>query len=357
MTTFDITDLRHSTIWSLYRMRERLQLDPDYQRLSDIWTPDKRKLLLDTVLNDFDVPKLYLHKFLGSKTIGGKQYDYAIIDGKQRLESLWNFIDGKIALDDDFDFFKDPKVKAHGMKYAELGNAYPDLKVQFDGYPLTVVVIETEDIEIIEEMFSRLNEAAPLTAAEKRNAFGGPLPVAIRRLAKLPIFVEAIPFPNKRYRHFDLAAKFLLAQREDKVTDTKKIYLDRFVKEYSEEPRSKTLKFVKDTSEVLALMKAVFVKNDTLLRQVGMILLYYHLFRLARKDGWESEITRQKLLNFEKLRDANRKKAEQDLANADYDLIEFDKYTQSPNDGYAIRFRLAIMLNRIFKKKVSIEDL
>jgi hypothetical protein len=355
--TFDITDLRHSTIWTLYRMRDRLQLDPEYQRLSDIWTLDKRQLLLDTVLNDFDVPKLYLHKFQGAQTIGGKQYDYAIIDGKQRLESLWNFIDGKIALADDFDYFKDPKIKAHGMNYAELGKAFPDLKVQFDGFPLAVVVIQTEDIEIIEEMFSRLNEAAPLTAAEKRNAFGGPLPGAIRRLAKAPIFTEAIPFPNRRYRHFDLAAKFLLAQRADKVTDTKKIYLDGFVKEYSDQSRTKMPAFVKSTQDNLTLMKAVFTKNDSLLRQVGMIVLYYHLFRLAHKGNWQDEITRQKLLNFEKLREANRKKAESDMAHADYDLIEFDRYTQSPNDGYAIRFRLAMVLNRVFKKKMTIEEL
>jgi hypothetical protein len=355
--SFEISDLRHSTIWTLYRMRDRLQLDPDYQRLSDIWTLDKRQLLLDTVLNDFDVPKLYLHKFQGAKSIGGKEYDYAIIDGKQRLESLWNFIDGKIPLSDEFEYFKDEKIKACAMTYAELGSAFPDLKVQFDGFPLAVVVIQTDDLEIIEEMFSRLNEAAPLTAAEKRNAFGGPIPVAIRRLAKGPIFTKAIPFPNKRYRHFDLVAKFLLAQHQDKVTDTKKIYLDAFVKEYSGRPRNSIPSFVKATQDNLTRMRSVFTDRDPLLRQVGMIVLYYHLFRLAFKDGWSGEITRQKLLNFEKLRESNRKKAERDMAGADYDLIEFDRYTQSPNDGYAIRFRLAIILNRVFKIKTHVDDL
>jgi len=53
------------------------------------------------------------------------------------------------------------------MTYAELGKAYPDLKVQFDSFQLTTVCIETDELEMIEEMFSRLNESAPLTAPEK----------------------------------------------------------------------------------------------------------------------------------------------------------------------------------------------
>lgn len=355
--SFDIGDMRHSTIWTLYRMRDRMQLDPDYQRLSEIWTPDKRQLLLDTVLNDFDVPKLYFHKFDRAKTIAGKEYDYAIIDGKQRLESLWGFIDGKTPLADDFEYFKDKKIDAKGMTYAELGKEYPDLKVQFDSFPLTVVVIQTDDIEVIEEMFSRLNEAAPLTAAEKRNAFGGPLPAAIRRLAKVSFFTEALPFPNKRYRHFDLVAKFLLAQRENKVTDTKKIYLDEFVRSYERQPRNKTFPFMKETQENLARMKSVFTKRDTLLRQVGMVTLYYHLFRIAHDQHWLGDISRQKLLQFDKIRESNRLKAENDLAGADYDLVEFDRYSQSPNDGYAIRFRLSILLKKAFKKNVQLEGL
>src|SRR6266705_2751374 len=95
---FEITELRSSTIWNLYRMRDRVQLDPDYQRLSDVWTVYKRQFLIDTVLNDFDIPKIYLHKFRQPLKKGGKSYDFAIIDGKQRLETLWAFLDGKIAL-------------------------------------------------------------------------------------------------------------------------------------------------------------------------------------------------------------------------------------------------------------------
>jgi hypothetical protein len=57
------------------------------------------------------------------------------------------------------------------------------------------------------------------------------------------------------------------------------------------------------------------------------------------------------------MRDANRKKAEEKLADADYDLLEFDRYTQSPNDAGAMKFRLRAILNKMFGKKVRADDL
>lgn len=354
---FEITELRGSTIWNLYRMRDRIQLDPEYQRLSDVWTLYKRQFLIDTVINDFDIPKLYLHKFREPLKKNNKSYDFAIIDGKQRLETLWSFIDGKIALADDFEYFKDASVNAASMKYTEVAQEYPDLKSQFDGFQLTVVCVETDEIEMIEEMFSRLNESAPLTAPEKRNAYGGPLPRAIRKLAAATFFKTAVPFPNKRYRHFDLATKFLYAEQQDRVVDTKKAYLDKFVESFAAQPRDKMPPFLKRSQAIVTKMAGVFTHPDPLLRQVGMIMLYYHLFRRANKEGWAQDVTRSKLVDFDRLREQNRRKAEQDLTKANYDLIEFDRYAQSPNDGYAIRFRLKVLLREVFKQDVSTDDL
>lgn len=335
-------------------MRQRIQLDPDYQRLSDIWTLDKRQLLIDTVLNDFDIPKLYLHKFKRPLKKGRGIYDYAIIDGKQRLETLWHFIDGKIALGPDFAFFGDSTINAKNMTYKAIGQEYPDLKVQFDGFLLNVIMIETKEVEMIEEMFSRLNESAPLSAPERRNAYGGPLPKAIRTLAKEDFFKTSLPFSNKRFRHYDMATKFLFAGQRDRVVDTKKVYLDKFVDDPAiKQQRNWNLPLLKKVKATVARMSDVFTENDPLLRQAGMVQLYYHLFRMVEQKQWKLNITRQLLVDFETLRGKNRMKAEEDIATADYSLIEFDQYSQSPNDSYAIRLRLHILLNKVFEKKVS----
>jgi hypothetical protein len=88
-----------------------------------------------------------------------------------------------------------------------------------------------------------------------------------------------------------------------------------------------------------------------------MVSVYYHLFRLARIDGWISQITRKKLVAFNKLRADNRKVAENDLTKAEYNLLEFDRYTQSPNDAGAIKFRLRVLMETAFNIKVQTDAL
>lgn len=57
-------------------------------------------------------------------------------------------------------------------------------------------------------------------------------------------------------------------------------------------------------------MEKCFIKEDHLLRSVGMVALYYHLFRIAKDEGWLTDLTRKKLLLFEELRRENRLAAE-----------------------------------------------
>jgi hypothetical protein len=351
VTVFAVGSFQNSSVLFIYTERDRIQLDPPYQRLGDVWTLEKRQLLIDSILNGFDVPKFYFHKFAQPKLIHEQAYDYAIIDGKQRLSALWQFIDGDFALSEDFEFLHDPAIQAGGLNYAQLGQRYPRLKIRFDAYTLSVVTVETEDEDLIEEMFSRLNEAVPLSAAEKRNAFGGPIPPVVRRLSRHKFFTSRLPFTNRRYRHFDLCAKMLLTEHEDSVVDTKKIYLDEFVRKWRERPEGDARQLERRVKENLDFLKDVFVENDPLLRSVGNVVLFYHVARLSRKAGWIDEIARDRFAAFEEKRSENRKIAEEELSEADYRLLEFDRYVQTPNDAYATQIRLGVLLGVVFQRE------
>lgn len=63
----------------------RIDLDADYQR-EKIWTTQQQELLLDSILRDIDIPKIYL-----VEAKGNKQFDYECIDGKQRMTALLRF--------------------------------------------------------------------------------------------------------------------------------------------------------------------------------------------------------------------------------------------------------------------------
>ncbi len=53
-------------------------------------------------------------------------------------------------------------------------------------------------------------------------------------------------------------------------------------------------------------------------------------------------------------RKKNREVAETDMSLANYDLIEFDKYVQTPNDAYAVRLRLSILI-KFMREVVGID--
>ena len=356
MTRFQINRLQRSSAWSLFRMRDSIKMDPVYQRQGDIWTVDKRRLLIDTMINGFDVPKLYLHKFTTPLIEGDRSYEYAMIDGKQRTQAIFDFIENRFALDPDFVYLHDDDVDLRRLTYQELASRYPDIKQDFDSFNLDVITIDTDDIELIEDLFSRLNEAMPLNAAEKRNARPGPLPQLVRELAQHRFFTQKMPFTNKRYRHFDIIAKMLLMASRENVADTKKAYLDSFFERHSTSARADVEHLKTGVETVLDAMAGIFVDEDVLLRSVGMVSLYFLLLEAAAAKGIQNHITRAKLLAFEDSRRENRRTAEDDIASANYHLLEFDRFAQSPNDGIAMRFRLAVLDRDLLQGELGFAD-
>jgi hypothetical protein len=324
-------------------MRDQIDLEPQYQREGGIWAPENKQLLIDTIVNGFDVPKIYMHKLSSPEIIGDREIELAVIDGKQRLSAIWDFIRGRFPLGRDFTYVKEDGIQAAGFTYGDLAREYPDIKADFDAYSLDVVTIETDDTELIEDMFSRLNEAMPLNAAEKRNAWPGPLPTAVRDLATHPLFTDKIPFSNRRYRHYDLAAKMLFQIHTEGPADTKKVYIDGFFKSFATADSSAILEIRELCIATMRAMELVFIDRDPLLRSVGMIMLYFLAFERAIQRNATHFMTRPALIDFENTRRRNREIAEVDIARADYDLLEFDRYTQSPNDAVALRFRLGVL--------------
>ena len=348
MTSIRISELRNSSILRVYAEKEIIQSNPEYQRMGEVWNLEKRQLLIDTILNDFDMPKLYFHEFAEAKQLGdGRIVRYAVIDGRQRLEAIWGFIEGKFPLADDFRFLENDGVKASGLTYSGLAKDYPSLKTLLDSYTLPVTTVLTDDLDLIEEMFLRLNEAAPLNAAEKRNAMGGPMAQVIRNVSIHPFFTKNIAFSNKRYQHRELAARFLLLTSNESIGDTKKAYLDQMVKTFKEKNQAKEAqKLGSEVESVLTWAADIFVESDTLLRTHAMAVIYFQVFKEALNNEWAGKITRHKLVQFEERRIENRRLAEDDIAAASYDLLEFDRmHLQGTNDKGSIAFRTNTLTN------------
>lgn len=345
MSYIETNPVQHATILRIYSEKDEIIVDPEYQRNGGVWTPEKKQLLIDSILNNYDIPKIYFYQFdREEKNKLGKSF--SVIDGRQRLETIWGFIEGRFCLAKDFEYLDNPQISLAGLSYDDLGKEYPKIKIKFDSFVLPIVGVQTDDIDLIEDMFSRLNEAVPLNSAEKRNAFGGDMVKAIRELSEHNIFVRKVRFRNNRYQHYEVAARFLLVEisklEHDKLIDTKKVYLDSMAKHYRF-GHSNIVQKVKDTVEhFLNKMNSCFTESDNLLRAQGSMVLYYLLFKWSEEEA--IPILRSKLLEFEEKVKNNRISAENNYEEADYDLLEYDRLSQhGTNDVSNIKERLRIL--------------
>jgi hypothetical protein len=135
---------------------------PHYQR-RDRWDPEKRSALIESFLLNIPVPPIYL----AEDDFG----TYSVIDGKQRLTAIRDFMRNELVLS-KLDTFK----QLEGLTFAELP---PELRnaLQIRPYLRVVTLLKQSDPELKYDVFERLNTGGEtLNAQEIRNvAFQGPL--------------------------------------------------------------------------------------------------------------------------------------------------------------------------------------
>lgn len=336
-------EMHNSTILRVTSEIDSIEMSPEYQRRGDIWTLDKRQLFIDSILNDYDIPKLYFYVL--SK---GEKNQYAIIDGRQRLETILSFRSGKFALSKDFKYLKDPSLQLGGLTYADLVKEHNKLAIIFDSCVLPIICVETNDMELIEEMFSRLNEAVPLNAAEKRNAFGGSMVKTITKVSNHEFFQRKVRFTNKRYQHREVSARLLFIEdsilNNNRLYDTKKPYLDGMVKKFKQNRNLSPNNIESKVETVLDGMLDIFIDKDPLLGSQSIMPVYYLLIKTARDQGKDNVITHSKLVEFRDAVANNRAIAEEDITQADFDLLAFDRMSvQGTNDAVSINERVRII--------------
>jgi hypothetical protein len=340
----------------LYSEKDEILLGPVYQRMGGVWTPEKKQLLIDSILNDYDIPKIYLHEFTREqKKKDG--YSYAVIDGRQRIETIWAFIEGQFALSEDFKYQHDESVNLAGLGYADIAKEYPKIKIIFDSFVLPIVTVETDDLDLIEDMFCRLNEATPLNAAEKRNAIGGNMVSAIRDVSNHEFFSRCVAFGNKRYQHREVAARLFLVEEAlenyGRLIDTKKEYLDAMARNYRTDRPEFTARLSSNVIEVLDFMATIFLDADELLRGQGNMVVYYLVGKSAIESNAKNIFSRRNLIDFRDRVKENRLRAEENYSDASFELLEYDRFTQQgTNDASNIKERVRVLSEQLKIKSI-----
>jgi Protein of unknown function DUF262 len=138
--------------------RGRLDLSPPYQRRS-VWSTKERKYLLDTIFNGYPCPPLFLYKSISDQGIA----TFHVVDGKQRLETVINFVKNKLSMPIDFD-----DQSLAGKKWRQLNT---DQKKTFWNYQFAVEMLDIIDPATVREIFGRYNRTSKnLEPQELRHA-------------------------------------------------------------------------------------------------------------------------------------------------------------------------------------------
>lgn len=338
------------TIQRYKYMLELINTDPPYQREGGIWNKYDRQKLIDSIINGLDVPKIYLEDLKRLNPEESQHFQYAVIDGKQRTEAIRDFANNELELPKDFSYFADESVQAAEMTLADLWDHYPKLAQAFLDFRLSIVSVDTDSYDLVEEMFIRLNNSSTLNAAEARNAIGGAARDASIRLSEHEFFSSRVPLRNARYRYRSIAAKFLLFEYQlltsKTIKDSKKATLDKLFEDTrGTSPAISGATIGQCESLVIATLDAMtetFTENDPLLRSIGTLSIYYLLFR-----DYFDQIDRSALEQFE----GDRRKAgaiepDEDEYNdpVNVSLREYNGLVQSTNDGAAIRERRTTLI-------------
>lgn len=347
---FTIRQFPPKTIIWWYKKRMQIDFDPSYQRKSRLWSNADKAFLIDSILNGYDIPKIYIADFTFKDTgLNIKRLPYAIVDGKQRFEAIIDFIEGKICLNDDFVYLPDPTLKMGGYSYRKLKEKHEDVADDFDNYSLTIMSIIATNSETINDLFVRLNRSKPLSGAEIRSAISGPASELIKQIGGHDFFINNIRFSIKRSQNYNAAAKLLMFEYYKEIRETSRAQLDRFVEQEIGTMKNEKVELAGwYVIDMLDDMAEIFLPKDKLLTSSGIIPVYYWFIRAIQKGQYP--YVRDFLLWFKKQREQHNEiiKHGKKHVKINNTFIKFDSYKSRTNtkEGHNERF---IILNNCFK--------
>jgi hypothetical protein len=325
---------------STHGIKDRINTNPDFQR-PPVWSRAQKQLLVDTILRDYDIPKLYWRK------VSTKPDKYDVVDGQQRLRAIWDFFDGEFPLPKDADPIDGEKVA--GLKYDALPD---DLRMRFDVYALDVVVLEESDEDEVREMFLRLQNGTSLKAQEKRNAYPGQMRAFVHELSRHPFF-QSVAFANARFNHDLVAAQVMCLELAGEPTNVKNADLNRMYTEYAIfDPKCSEAKAV---LRILGVLGTTFAEKTPELERFNVISLYCAVAEMQKQYAFEEikPVLKTWFIDFEMRRRAHDDKAE-DVADPEWATYK-EKISHSTDSADSIRWRMDFMLRDFLENYPSIQ--
>ena len=242
----------------------KYRFDVTYQRKSGVWSEDKKSFLMDSILKNYPVPAIFLRPCVDNDT-GKTVYD--VVDGKQRLEAIVDFIENRIALTTYFaedDFIDDANLETAseiaGLTFAEIkkrNKSFPDYIKQFWTYALNIEYLYEQKEDLVATVFDRLNRnGEPLTRQELRNAkySDSPLLRTIKELTRTDFWDDKLSrLKSVRMEDIEFISELFFLVAEDRVLDSSQETLDLLYEKY----RNDTTGISKAQKEFISILTTI----------------------------------------------------------------------------------------------------
>lgn len=137
--------------------RRELIVNSDYQRGSGLWPEGPSSYFIDTILEEFPFPKIYLFEYMDREERILKK---ELVDGQQRIKTIQRFLNREFAIRG--------VSRWAGLRFSDLDDETQD---RFLSYTVSADVIRNARRSQILQMFRRMNAyTLPLNEAEKRHS-------------------------------------------------------------------------------------------------------------------------------------------------------------------------------------------
>ncbi|RJO62136.1 DUF262 domain-containing protein [candidate division WS5 bacterium] len=254
-TQYSIRDLLH------FDKTRILELRPDFQRRS-VWTPSAKIMLIDSILRNIPMPKIYVHI---KENLKRKELK-SIIDGQQRIRAILEFRANQFCLSEPYkgDYFN---FKYNDFVEKKLENNILD-------YRIDVNEVYTDSEKIVREIYSRVNKyTVALNTQELRRAdFPGDFLHVSEQLSTVDFFDDAKLFSTsdrRRMRDVEFVSELLAAlikgpQDKKESLDSFYLSLSKWKKEDKDNVILRFKSAITDIGEIFPLNKDVILNSIVL---------------------------------------------------------------------------------------------
>ncbi len=215
------------------------------------------------------MPPIFIHE---------KNSNEYIVDGQQRLHTIWRFSENKLQLSDrysgDIVNERSNKEKNKGQGAYTYNQLHKEWQSRFDSYPIPIIRIDDYDDEEIRELFKRLQHGKPLIPGEILNAYPGSIVLAMRRLAKHNFFKDILPMSPRRYKFNFIVAQMMYLE-EAGINDISPSYVYKYF-ENNRDIRTNAA-VCKRINRNLNYLRATFKEKTPEIKKPGWIITLYLL--------------------------------------------------------------------------------